>query len=65
MNYPLILRGNKSQEGERGAAKPVLALPMAELNMPAPVLHAAVLSEEMDSEFAVDVPTTPREPRKE
>lgn len=56
-----FLQRNGDQGDERPAARPILALPSAELEMPAPVLDAIALLEEKDPEFSVDVPTTSRE----
>lgn len=60
-----ILRRNGDQAGGRQAPRPVLALPPAELETPAPVPNATVLLEEEDSESSVDVPTTSCESGKD
>lgn len=63
--HPRILRRNSSDQVGREVSRPVLALPTAEPEMPAPSVESTALREEEDSESSVDIPLAPRESEKE
>lgn len=58
--HPRILQKTGEPRRERQIAKLVLALPPAELEVPALVLDATVLSEKKNLELTVHFPTTQR-----
>lgn len=63
--HPHILQRNRDRGERRQTARAVLALQLAELDIPARVPGVTVIPDDGNSEFSVDVLTPPRESGKE